>query len=139
MGIGSDLRVSTPVDGPVWSSDSEYIYFNTSDTPYRNLYRINSMSKKLETLVTGKTVDGFSVANNGLIAFNAMSSLEPCELYMLDSEERKLSSFNKKLLDQLTLSEPEHFIFKNRLGRTVDGWIVKPIGWKEEESSSTLR
>ncbi len=66
MGIGSDLRVSTPGDGPVWSSDGEYIYFNTADTPYCNLYRINIGNKKLETIVSGKTVDGFSVADNGV-------------------------------------------------------------------------
>ena len=134
MGIGSDLRVSTPSGGPVWSCDGGYIYFNTSDIPYCNLYRINTSTKKLETLVTGKTVDGFTVAENGLIAFNAMTSLEPCELYLMDGEERKLSGFNKRLLNSLTLSEPEHFTFTNRLGRTVDGWIMKPIGWKKDES-----
>jgi dipeptidyl aminopeptidase/acylaminoacyl peptidase len=134
MGIGSDLRVSTPVDGPIWSSDSEYIYFNTSDTPYCNLYRINSTNKQLETIVSGMTIDGFTVSQNGLIAFNAMNSLEPCELYLLDSKKHKLSNFNKKLLDRLTLSKPEPFIFKNRLGRTVDGWIMKPIGWNEGET-----
>jgi dipeptidyl aminopeptidase/acylaminoacyl peptidase len=131
MGIGSDLRVASPDDGPVWSSDGENIYFSTSDTPYCNLYKIGTSSKKLETLITGKTVDGLSVSDNGLIAYNAMTSLEPCELYLYDGEEKKLSSFNKKLLDKLTLSPPEHFTFQNRLGRTVDGWIMKPTDWKK--------
>ena len=131
IGIGSDLRVSTPGDGPVWSSDGEHIYFNTADTPYCNLYRINIGNKKLETIVSGKTVDGFSVADNGVIAYNAMTSLEPCELYLLDGGEKKLSDFNKKLLTQLNLSPPEHFTFKNRLGRTVDGWMMKPSDWKK--------
>jgi dipeptidyl aminopeptidase/acylaminoacyl peptidase len=134
IGIGSDLRVSTPGDGPVWSSDGEHIYFNTADTPYCNLYRINIENKKLETIVSGKTVDGFSVADNGVIAYNAMTSLEPCELYLLDGGEKKLSDFNKKLLTQLNLSTPEHFTFKNRLGRTVDGWMMKPSDWKKGAS-----
>ena len=134
MGIGSDLRVGTPGDGPTWSSDSEYIYFNTADTPYCNLYKIKVKDKKIETLVAGKTVDGFTVSENGLIAFNAMTSLEPCELYLLGEEEKKLSSFNKKLLDKLMLMPSEHFTFKNRLGRTVDGWIIKPVEWKEGEN-----
>jgi dipeptidyl aminopeptidase/acylaminoacyl peptidase len=134
IGIGSDLRVSSPGDGPVWGSDGQHIYFNTADTPYCNLYRINTSTNKLETLVTGVTVDGFSVSEGGLIAYNAMTSLEPCELYLLDEKVRKLSSFNKKLLNKLTLSTPEHFTFKNRLGRIVDGWIMKPIDWKKGES-----
>lgn len=134
MGIGSDLRVGTPDNGPVWSNDGEYIYFNTADTPYSNLYKIKVSNKKLETIVTGKTVDGFTISENGLIAFNAMTSMEPCELYLFDGEEKKLSGFNKKLLDKLTLMPSEHFTFKNRLGRTVDGWIIKPVEWKEDES-----
>ncbi|TRO52456.1 S9 family peptidase [Candidatus Bathyarchaeota archaeon] len=133
MGMGGDLRVASPDDGPVWSGDGKYIYFSTSDTPYCNLYRINTSNKKLETLVTDKSVDGVSVSNNGLIAYNAMTALEPCELYLYDGAEKKLSSFNKKLLDKLTLSAPEHFTFQNRQGRTVDGWIMKPTGWKKDQ------
>ncbi len=133
MGVGSDLRVASPGDDPLWSSDGEYIYFNTADTPYCNLYRINTSTKMLKTLITGKTVDGFSVADNGLIAYNAMTSLEPCELYILDGAEKKLSDFNKKLLGKLNLSKPEHFTYKNRLGRTIDGWMIKPTDWKKDE------
>jgi dipeptidyl aminopeptidase/acylaminoacyl peptidase len=134
MGIGSDLRVSTPSNGPVWSSDGKFIYFNTVDTPYSNLYRIDIKSKELETLIYRKTVDGFTISKNGLIAFIAMNTLEPCELYLLDEEERKLSSFNKKLLEKVHLSESEHFTFTNRLGKEVDGWIMKPIDFKKDES-----
>jgi dipeptidyl aminopeptidase/acylaminoacyl peptidase len=133
MGVGSDLRVSTPSNGPVWSSDGTFIYFNTADTPYCNLYRIDVESKELETLIYGKTVDGFTVSEKGLIAFNAMNTLEPCELYLLDGEERKLSSLNKKLLEKIYLSESEHFTFTNRLGQEVDGWIMKPIDWKKDK------
>ncbi len=134
MGIGSDLRVSTPGDGPVWSSDGRYIFFNTADIPDCNLYRLEVETVDINVLVTGKTVDGFSVSDNGLIAFNAMTFTEPCELYLLDGEESKISSFNKELLDQLELSHPEHFTFENRLEETVDGWIMKPIDWDENES-----
>lgn len=134
MGIGSDLRVGSPNHGAVWSKDGESIYFNTADTPYLNLYKLKLGSGKLETLVTGKTAEGFSVSDDGLIAFVAMNTTAPTELYLFDGEERKLSSFNDRLLAGLDLVEPEHFTFKNRIGRTVDGWIMRPVGWKEGES-----
>ena len=134
MGIGSDLRVSTPGDGPVWSSDGRYILFNTADIPDCNLYRLEVETEDIDILVTGKTVDGFSVSDNGLIAFNAMTFTDPCELYLLDGEESRLSHFNRELLYQLELSHPEHFTFENRLEETVDGWIMKPIDWDENES-----
>jgi len=40
MGVGSDLRVSTPDTGAVWSSDGKHIYFLTADTPHCNVYRV---------------------------------------------------------------------------------------------------
>ncbi|MCW4050725.1 MAG: S9 family peptidase [Candidatus Bathyarchaeota archaeon] len=134
MGIGSDLRVSTPNPGAVWSKDGDSLYFLTSDTPYCNVYRVGLMTGKVETVIKDKTVDGFSVSDDGKIAFNAMSATAPCELYILDGEEKKLSGFNDKLLNGLDLVEPEHFIFTNRLGRVVDGWIIKPVGWEPDET-----
>jgi len=132
MGVGSDMRVSASVEQPVWSSCGRYLYFNTADTPYCNLYRLEVESRRVEVLVSGKTVDGFSVSEGGVVAFNAMTSLEPCELYLLrEGVEEKLTGFNKRLLEGLQLSEPEHFTFTNRLGRVVDGWVMKPVGFRE--------
>lgn len=131
MGIGSDLRVGSPNPGAVWSKDGECIYFNTADTPYLNVYKLNLGSGKHEIIIGGKTAEGFSVSQDGKIAFVAMNATAPTELYVYDGEERKLSGFNDSLLRGLDLVEPEHFTFKNRLGRTVDGWIMKPGGWEK--------
>ena len=133
MGIGSDLRVDSPNPGAVWSSDGKSIYFNTSDTPYLNIYKLTLGEKKPEVLVTGKTAEGFSVADDGRISFMAMNATAPTELYLYDGEEKKLSGFNDKVLARLDLVEPEHFTFKNRLGRTVDGWLMKPVGWDDDK------
>ena len=134
MGIGSDMRVGSPNPGAVWSSDGEYVYFNTADTPYLNIYKLRLGEKKPEVLVTGKTAEGFSVADDGRIAFVAMNATSPTELFLYDGQEKKLSSFNDRTLSGLDLVEPEHFTFKNRLGRTVDGWLMKPVAWEEGKS-----
>lgn len=132
MSVGSDLRVSTPSEEPVWDADSKYIYFNTTDTPYCNLYRISISDMTLEMLVTDISVDGFSLAPNGLIAYTAMSDTEPCELFLKGKQIKKLSNFNKKILSNLKLSIPEHFTFKNRNGRVVDGWLIKPVEYDKD-------
>lgn len=134
MGIGSDLRVSSPNPGAVWSSDGESVYFNTADTPYLNIYRLKLGEERPEALVTGKTAEGFSVSADGAVAFVAMNATAPTELFLYDGDERKLSGFNDRVLSGLDLIEPEHFTFKNRLGRTVDGWLMKPVGWEAGES-----
>ena len=134
MGIGSDLRVGSPNPGSVWSSDGECVYFNTADTPNLNIYKLRLGEKTPEVLVTGKTAEGFSVSVDGRIAFVAMNATSPAELFLHDGEERKLSGFNDRVLSGLELVEPEHFTFKNRLGRTVDGWLMKPVGWEDGKS-----
>ena len=134
MGVGSDLRVGSPNPGSVWSSDGKSIYFNTADTPNLNVYKLKLGERKPEVLVTRKTAEGFSVASGGKIAFVAMNSTAPTELYLYDGEEKKLSGFNERVLAGLDLVEPEHFTFKNRLGRTVDGWLMKPVGWESGKS-----
>ncbi len=134
MGVGSDLRVSTPDPGAVWSDDGKHIYFLTADTPHCNVYRAGVDGGEVETIIGGRVVDGFSVSGNGAkIAFNAMSATRPCELYLLEGEEKRLSKFNDRLLNGLKLMEPESFTFTNRLGRVVEGWIIKPVGWEEGE------
>ncbi|MFH2110199.1 MAG: S9 family peptidase [Candidatus Bathyarchaeota archaeon] len=125
-GVGSDLRVSTPSSTPVWSGD--HIYFVTADTPHCNVYRTHVKTGKAETIIGCRTVDGFSLSDDGSrMAYIAMDNTHPCELYIRENgKEKKLSGFNDKLLNELSLAEPEHFTFKNRLGRMVDGWVIKP-------------
>jgi dipeptidyl aminopeptidase/acylaminoacyl peptidase len=132
MGVGSDLRVSTPDPGAVWSGDGKHVYFLTADTPHCNVYRVGVDDGEVDTIIGGRVVDGFTVSKDGAkIAFNAMSATRPCELYLLDGKERRLSKFNDRLLNVIELVEPERFTFTNRLGCVVDGWIIKPVGWEE--------
>jgi dipeptidyl aminopeptidase/acylaminoacyl peptidase len=140
IGVGSDLRVCThrhvrmySSKGFTWSSDGESILFNTADIPYSNIYKLHLDTMEIHTMVTDKVVDSFSISKDNKIAFNAMKSTEPSELYLIDEKEEKLTNFNKQLLDQLVVIEPEHFTFTNRLGREVDGWVIKPVNWKKGE------
>jgi len=132
--VGSDLRVSTPNPGAVWGRDGENIYFVTADIPYSNVYRQSLVDGSLQVVVSGKVVDGFSLTHDSsLLAFNALSSTSPAELWIkTDQGEVRLSNFNEPLLNKLDLVEPEHFTFTNRLGRIVDGWIIKPVDFNPE-------
>jgi len=127
-GIGSDLRVSTPNPGAVWSPSSEAVYFLTGSIPTANIYRVDRGTKEIEQLTSGKTVDGFSFSEDmSVLAFNAMDSLHLNELWVRDGKgERMVTKFNDRTLKGLKLSTPEHFAFKNELGDDIDGWIMKP-------------
>jgi dipeptidyl aminopeptidase/acylaminoacyl peptidase len=125
------LGVATPSGDPVWSEDGKSIYFMTADIPHCNLYKVD-LKGKVKAVIEGKTLGGYSVGG-GRVAYVAMSGTEPMELYLRDGKDRKLTDFNGKLLRSLSVSPPEHFSFRNRLGRAVDGWMIKPVGWKKGE------
>ena len=131
IGVGSDLRVSTPNPGIVWGKNGDAVYFLTADTPYCKVYKLNISSRKIEAIIDNRVVDGFSICDDeSKVAFNAMSANAPCELYLWDGDVRKLSRFNDRVLKNIDMVTPEHFTFNNRIGRVIDGWIIKPVGWK---------
>lgn len=128
MGVGSDLRVSSPNPGAIWNNNGRWIYFVTSDTPYSNIYRVPTSRGPIEIVVQGDVIDSFSLNQDGtMIAFNAMTAKSPHELYIYDGDKRQLSKFNNRLFRSIEIIEPLHFTFSNRLGRDVDSWIIKPV------------
>jgi acylaminoacyl-peptidase len=93
-----------------------------------------TVAEAIRTVVGGRVVDGFTVSRDEEnMAFNAMTATRPCELYLLDGDEKRLTGFNDRLINGLELAEPECFTFTNRLGRKVEGWILKPVGWEKGE------
>jgi dipeptidyl aminopeptidase/acylaminoacyl peptidase len=140
MGVGSDLRVATPTPGAVWSPDGEEIYFKAASIPYANVYKVGAGGGPVDVVVGGMVVDGFSISADGsVIAFNALDATRPVELWVRDGDrDRRLTSFNDRLLKGLDLSVPEHFTFVNTLGDEIDGWIMRPVGFKEGGKYSTV-
>lgn len=139
-GIGSDLRVGTPYPGIVWGPDDEHLYFQTGSIPTANIYRVNRETKNLEQLTKGITVDGFSYSKDfTVLVYNAMNATSLCELWIKDDMgTRQATDFNGRLLKKLSLSIPEHFMFKNEEGTKVDGWVMKPPGFKESAKYPTI-
>jgi dipeptidyl aminopeptidase/acylaminoacyl peptidase len=131
-GVGSDLRVSTPSPGPVWSPGSDAIYFLTGTVPTSNIYRAVIESEVVEQVTEGLNVEGFSFSADGsALAYTAMDATHPAELWIRDERgDRRVTSFNDRLLKGLTLSTPEHYTFRNGAGWEIDGWVMKPPGFE---------
>jgi dipeptidyl aminopeptidase/acylaminoacyl peptidase len=127
VGVGSDLRVASPDQAPVWSHDDTSIYFYTSDTPRCSLYRTHLSDGKTEVVVGRSSVDGFSVVGD-TIAYVAMDSTHINELYVSDAKgERRVTRFNDDLLRRLRMPEPISFRFRSSIGRDVEAWVLKPL------------
>jgi len=135
-GIGSDLRVASPEEGPVWSLDGKEIYFLTGEVPHSNIYKVSVDGGKVTQLTMGVTVDGFSFSSDFQhLAYVAMTAVEPCELYV-DGE--KVTGFNTRHLKKLLISRPEQYTWVNEVGDLIHGWVMKPAGFKEGEKYPTI-
>jgi len=71
---------------------------------------------------------------NGRIAYTAMTPGRLAEVFELkDGEVKELSHFNDEFLATRKYSAPEHFVFTDHEGFEVDGWVMKPVDYKEGE------
>jgi len=127
-GIGSDLRVSSQNPSPVWAPCSRILYFLTGKVPNSNVYRVDKETKVVEQVTEEITVDSFSFSEDfNVMAFNAMTSTEPCELYIQEGKvSRKATKFNEETLNDIQIAEPEVYTWRNVYGDEIEGWIIKP-------------
>ena len=133
--VNSDVRGSSP-NPFYWVG--EWIYFTMTDGPSAKVYR--ARNGKVEEIIGGKrNVDGFSVAENGNIAFVSMDFTSLDEVYLFkNGKEKKVSRFNTNVLKTMKLSKPEHFDVKTSDGRRLDAWIMKPVDFDARKKYPTI-
>ncbi|MBD3205074.1 hypothetical protein GF319_01870, partial [Candidatus Bathyarchaeota archaeon] len=86
-GVGSDLRVSSQNPSPVWAPGSRILYFLTGTVPNSNVYRVDKETRVVDQVTKDITVDSFSFSEDfKVMAFNAMTSTQPCELYIQEGK-----------------------------------------------------
>ena len=143
---GSNHRlVSTGLDRSVnaieWSADSKGLVIQFDDGGETRIAHL-SLNGKMKSLAgnTGGTSLGrpysggsFSVADNGLIAFNQASTHRPAELAVMDKNGKStlLTRLNDDLLAHKTLGEVEELHVSSGFdGRDIEGWIIYPPGYE---------
>ncbi|MBU5436618.1 S9 family peptidase [Tissierella sp. MSJ-40] len=129
--VGSDCRYGGNSSMKV---DGEYLYFSTTEWNSSYINRIDKEGN-IEKLTEGKgSIDGFDVLN-GKIHFIGLRELKLQELYTLEEkEEVQLTTFNQWITEEKKLSSPERLTFETSEGIVIEGWIMKPVDFKEEES-----
>jgi dipeptidyl aminopeptidase/acylaminoacyl peptidase len=84
------------------------------------------------TFDTSAVVDYCVWENGRRAAFVAYEGLCPTELYLWENGlERRLTSFNRPLFEELRLSQPIHVSVDNGQGRKLDGWYMRPADFQE--------
>jgi len=141
---GNSRRLATELDrdvsSPVWSPDSNSIYFNAEDRGTSHLYRAR-LDGSYDQITSGKarfntayaSGDAFTVSDNRQVAIVRSTPGEPADVvtFSLDrpTQLTRLTSTNDSLLADRNLGEVEEISYDSFDGRPMQGWIVKPPGF----------
>lgn len=120
----------------VWSTDSQGFYFIRSENGNTNIY-YGDLSGGIQAVLVGEQhVYGLSVHSDSQKAVAAISN--PTNIGDLclvslngDGAVDKLTDVNGSFYENVVLSQPEAIGFEGANGWKVQGWLMKPVGFKE--------
>jgi dipeptidyl aminopeptidase/acylaminoacyl peptidase len=120
----------------VWSADGNSIYFTAEDRARTHLFRFALSKKQPDVVVQGGVVSDFDVAG-GTAAFVRTNMSSAPGVFAIDTSaeeaiedatasERKLESFNDRLMSQFKLGEVKEFQIKGWNNEPVQMWAIYP-------------
>lgn len=127
--VASDCRYGVSHEWDM-QRDGAYLYFVSTEGDSSFLNRIDRTGAIERVIGKEGTIDQYWV-REGKIAFIGFRGLKLHEVYLAQAgAERQLTQFNENIHKSKTLSVPEKIRVETAEGVTVDGWIMKPIGFE---------
>ena len=145
ISIGNDTlseRGDGPNTRPIWSADSDRVYFQVSKNGRTQLCSV-TLDCKLESLLDHDAIVGEFGFDHGqsTLAWVDVSERSPGEVHSLSTDnhdQRRISSHNDDLLSKLDLGEVEEVWFPGPAGVDLQGWILKPPGFDSTRSYPSI-
>jgi len=134
-GKAQDLLGSWPYEpGVIQWLKNGVISMATSTGGSRGVYTIDPASKKISTVLGGRRVVNSPAydASQSHIVYIATDLTHPTELYIANADgtgERKLTSFNDRVNNEIAWADAEQFTYSSVGGLKVEGWLMKPYGY----------
>jgi dipeptidyl aminopeptidase/acylaminoacyl peptidase len=114
------------------SADHKSLYTATDDWGDHALFAVDIASGKATKLIAEGSIAAFDVGQRGLVV--ARNDFKrPNDLYSANANGkslRRITSFNADRLKDIRFGDAEFFTFKGAGGDTVQGYVVKPVGYK---------
>jgi dipeptidyl aminopeptidase/acylaminoacyl peptidase len=128
---------------PVWSRDSQKIYFQVTLHGSTVLYRIDRSGENLELIIgEGGVVSSYSFdQGQNLLGYFFGEMNNPGQVYvrsMTTGSVQKLTAFNEDWLKQLNLGTIEEVWFKGPDNNDLQGWILKPPGFNPDQKYPSI-
>ncbi|MCA1593199.1 MAG: S9 family peptidase [Acidobacteria bacterium] len=119
-----------------WAEGGRALYFEMGVKGEYQLFRVDVAGRKLRQVTTGaravRGADYNDATRRMVYAANDFKHLDDLYVAALDGgNERQLTRLNEKLWRQLQLADVERMTYKGADGWDVDGFLVKPVGWRE--------
>jgi dipeptidyl aminopeptidase/acylaminoacyl peptidase len=120
--------------GPIWSPDSDFIYFRAEKSGGTHLFRVAAAGGPVEQITHGeRSHDGIQISEDFSTMVYTVGSFEtPPDAYAAELDgmgERRLTDLYRDLLDGVSLSRAERLVYPSYDGTTVEGWILYPYGY----------
>jgi dipeptidyl aminopeptidase/acylaminoacyl peptidase len=129
-GALQDVNLDRVITQVKWSADDSKLFLTPQDHGAVPLMEYTFASQQFKTLTSvSDGVLGFDVVGDQCI-YTKTSIDNPSELYLLQAgKELVISDFNSSWVNQKSLSKAERHTFVNKLGQTIDYWVMKPAGF----------
>lgn len=118
------------------SADGKTLYTTTDDNGQHPLVAIDVATGKATTLVTDGAVGAFSMSGSKIL-LSRDDLKRPADLYTADLKGKGLKQvthYNAKRLKNAQVGDVEFFTFKGWNDETVQGYVVKPVGFKKGQT-----
>jgi dipeptidyl aminopeptidase/acylaminoacyl peptidase len=122
-----------------WAEDGRALYFETGVKGETHIFRVDVATKEFKQITRGsRAVRNFEINDKSrkmIFMANDFQNLD--DLFIVDlvadvsgSYGKRLTSLNEKLWSGLELMDVERITYKGADGWDVEGFFVKPRGWK---------
>ena len=152
--ISSDVRYAAPASPPRWGEESRFIYHLMGDHGHTLVVKLpvppastagkgQPTTEKPAVLLGGEggVIAGLDYAS-GVLAYQAETPTQPGEIFaqVIGSPptETQLSRANDDLLAELELGEVEVISYKGADGWDIEGFLMRPPGYKGEKALPTV-
>ena len=133
--VGSDSRYG---NGKSRVIDNEALYFTTTKGSDSHIMKIGEDGEIKEVMTEEGSADALSV-KDGNILYIGMKNTSLQEIYKVENGTSvKLTSYNDWIKEEVKLSIPEPLSYTLEDGRTIDGFILKPVDYEEGKKYPAL-
>ncbi len=118
---------------PTFTPDGTAVRFGAGVSGNTHLFEASLQGQVRQVTDGERHAGGFSASADGsVMAFVVDEVTRPTELYVAGgdgSQEQRVTKFNDALLAEVDLVTPEQLTWKVKDGTTIEGWLMKPVGY----------